>query len=296
MEQPTYLSAGNPDFSQPDTLRVWFAGESQTAPAHRLGPKIYDYYLFHYIEKGAGEFHTENAVYRLQAGSGFMIEPNQLVSYESSSSHPWRYRWLAFSGSGAQQLVREAGFTDKTPVIHATDNRLIPEALKSILSIFGKQQEGTQLASLGYLLLILAEAKQAFLAGTDLPAGEARIQRVVKQMIHYMASQYAYPISIEGMCAGLGYNRAYLSRVFKKGTGMSPVTYLLKLRIDKARHLLRDRPDLSVEQISASVGLTDALYFSRQFKRFVGESPSSYRVSKGGVSEKIHENSAEKDG
>jgi len=81
------------------------------------------------------------------------------------------------------------------------------------------------------------------------------------------------------MCDSLGYNRAYLSRVFKQETGLSPVTYLLKLRIEKSRQLLRERPELSVEQVAASVGLTDALYFSRQFKRFCAQSPTSYRIA-----------------
>ncbi|WP_223068568.1 AraC family transcriptional regulator [Paenibacillus caui] len=279
MEPSTYMSAANPEFSGQNVLRVLFAGESQTAPLHRLGPKIYDYYLFHYVEQGRGEFRTEEATYRLQAGSGFLIQPDQLVSYESDKSLPWRYRWLAFSGKGAQQLAAEAGFSATSPIMHAADNdnSPIPEALRSTLAVFREQKEGAQLASLGYLYLIMAEAKHSLLSGTNAADGEARVQRVVKQMIHYMTSQYAYPISIEDMCSGLGYNRAYLSRVFKKGTGLSPVTYLLKLRIDKARHLLRDRPDLSTQQIAASVGLTDPLYFSRQFKRFYGESPSQYR-------------------
>ncbi|MNP73242.1 HTH-type transcriptional activator RhaS [compost metagenome] len=84
------------------------------------------------------------------------------------------------------------------------------------------------------------------------------------------------------MCSSLGYNRAYLSRIFKKETGLTPVTYLLKLRIDKSRQLLRERPELSIEQIAASVGLADALYFSRQFRRFHGESPSAYRKNASG--------------
>ena len=53
---------------------------------------------------------------------------------------------------------------------------------------------------------------------------------------------------------------------------MTPITYLLKLRIDQSKRAARERPDLSIEQVSASVGLTDPLYFSRQFKRLVGRS------------------------
>ncbi|MOA13682.1 HTH-type transcriptional regulator CdhR [compost metagenome] len=128
----------------------------------------------------------------------------------------------------------------------------------------------------------MAEAEEALIHESALPAGESGIQRIVKQMIHYMSSQYAHPVSIEQMCSSLGYNRAYLSRIFKKETGTTPVTYLLKLRIDKSRQLLRERPELSIEQIASSVGLTDALYFSRQFRRFHGESPSQYRKNAAG--------------
>jgi AraC-like DNA-binding protein len=128
----------------------------------------------------------------------------------------------------------------------------------------------------------MAEAEEKLVRESALPTGESGVQRTVKQMIHYMSSQYAHPISIELMCSSLGYNRAYLSRIFKKTTGLSPVTYLLKLRIDKSRQLLRERPELSIEQIAASVGLTDALYFSRQFRRFHGESPSEYRRNAAG--------------
>ena len=281
MEQSSasYLSAANPELPSQDPLRVLFAGESQTVPLHKLGPKIYDYYLFHYIEQGAGEFRTEDARFLLQAGSGFLIQQGQLVSYASDTDHPWRYRWIAFSGSGASQLVKEVGFSEQNLVLHAQNNNIFSTSLEAILNLFRAHQEGAHLAALGHLYQLMSEAKRSLLSGSNTTPGQSRIQQVVKQMIQYMTSQYTYPVSIEEMCSGLGYNRAYLSRVFKQGTGMSPVTYLLKLRIDKARYLLRDRPDLSIEQIAASVGITDPLYFSRQFKRFCGKSPSLYRQS-----------------
>lgn len=277
MEPFSYMSAANPEITGEADVHVLFAGESQTGPSHRLGPKIYDYYLFHFIEQGCGVFKTENATYHLEGGSGFLIQPNQLVSYESDAEKPWRYRWAAFSGPAAVKLAAQAGFSLDNPVIHADSGNPIPEYLESILGLFRQQREGAELAATGYLHLILAEVKHSLLSGTDSSGNEGSGQRMVKQMIQYMSSQYAYPISIEEMGVALGYNRAYLSRLFKKGTGMTPVTYLLKLRIDKARHLLRDRPDLSIEQIAQSVGLTDPLYFSRQFKRFYGQAPSVYR-------------------
>jgi AraC-like DNA-binding protein len=282
MLQESYSAAANPEVFEISDLHVLFAGESQTGADHRLGPKVYDYFLLHFVEQGKGSFQNEFAYYSLSAGDCFLIQPNQLVSYASDKSEPWRYRWIAFSGNKANELVQRAGFTPQSAVFSADMDSSIPGMLESVLCAFRARKPSSHLASLGYLYLIMAEAEEKLVRESALPAGESGVQRTVKQMIHYMTSQYAHQISIEQMCSSLGYNRAYLSRIFKKVTGITPVTYLLKLRIDKSRQLLRERPELSIEQISASIGLTDALYFSRQFRRFHGESPSEYRKNAAG--------------
>ncbi|MEK4044197.1 AraC family transcriptional regulator [Paenibacillus sp. FSL H8-0048] len=284
--QHTYSVGSNPVYYDEQLLHVLFAGESQTLPLHQAGPKIYDYYLLHYIESGSGVFRTEQHTYELGAGDCFLIHPGQLVSYISDQQEPWRYRWAAFTGGDAGQLAQQAGFTPLAPVLSTAGGSVIPGALAGMMSAFYANKESAALTSLGYLYLIAGEAAELLVSSTRLPGAESQIKRTVKQMIHYMASQYAHPVSIEQMCGSLGYNRAYLSRIFKQETGLSPVTYLLKLRVEKSRQLLRERPELSVEQVAASVGLTDALYFSRQFKRFYRQSPTAYRQATANPGEK----------
>lgn len=275
--EETYAVASNPVYHENSPLHVLFAGESQTKPVHAVGPKIYDYYLLHYVEKGKGFFRSEHRTYELAEGSCFLILPGKLVSYSSDANHPWSYRWTAFSGSEALALVESAGFGSSQPVLFTDSGSIIPESIRHMQEAFYSKKESADMAALGYLYIIFSEAQNILSSQSNLTGTESQLQRTVKQMIHYMSAQYAHPISIEQMCDSLGYNRAYLSRIFKKETGSSPVTYLLKLRIDKSRQLLRERPELSIEQVSASVGLTDALYFSRQFKRLCGQSPTAYR-------------------
>ncbi|KAI7256061.1 hypothetical protein KC345_g11035 [Hortaea werneckii] len=282
----TYSVGSNPVYFDQQPLHVLFAGESQTLPLHQAGPKIYDYYLLHYIESGCGIFRTEQRKYELGAGDCFLIHPGQLVSYISDQQQPWRYRWAAFTGADAERLAVQAGFAPLAPVLSTAGDSVIPGALAGMMSAFYAGKESANLTSLGYLYLIIGEAAELLISSSRLPGAESQVKRTVKQMINYMASQYAHPVSIEQMCGSLGYNRAYLSRIFKQETGLSPVTYLLKLRIEKSRQLLRERPELSVEQVAASVGLTDALYFSRQFKRFCAQSPSTYRMATANPGEK----------
>ncbi|MGO4540770.1 AraC family ligand binding domain-containing protein [Paenibacillus sp. 2TAB19] len=284
MQQEMYVVASNPVHAQGEhaRLNVLFAGESQTKPSHRLGPKVYDFYLMHIVLEGEGVFQLEGKRHSLAAGDTFLIEPKQLISYESDSANPWRYRWVAFSGEHAAELVAAAGFQADQQVIGMAKWKRAALLFRRIYQTFKVGGADAQLSATGHLHLLLAEYMKALhAAGGDDSVRTAHGQGdlLLQQMIHYLSSQYTHPVSIEQMAESLGYNRAYLSRFFKQRTGVSPVTFLLKLRIDKARHMLRERPELTVEQISASVGLQDALYFSKQFRKLYGQSPTAYRDS-----------------
>lgn len=274
----SYYVVSNPLPSQESELTVLFAGESQTKPEHRLGPKVYDYFLIHYVISGKGIFSSQGEEYELGAGDSFVIEPEQLISYVSDETDPWHYCWIAFTGTQAAALVASTGLNPLQPIIHTKRNRHIPVLFRHIQQALRSKKANAQLKSIGYLHLLLGEYCETLSASTL--AGmvtEAESDRIVQQAIHYLSTQYAEPITIELMAESLGYNRAYLSRMFKRHTKVTPVTFLLKLRVDKARLLLRERLELTIEQIASSVGFYDPLYFSKQFRRWYGVSPSEYR-------------------
>lgn len=283
MRQEMYTVASNPLLALGDNpkLNVLFAGESQTKPAHRLGPKVYDFYLMHIVLEGEGVFQCEGRKHALGAGHTFLIEPRQLISYESDSDNPWLYRWVAFNGEYAAELAAGAGFGAERQVVAMNDWKRAALMYRRIYQTFREGGSGAHMSAAGYLQLLLAEYVKALHAedAGELRSAHAESDRLLQQMIHYLSTQYTHPVSIEQMAESLGYNRAYLSRFFKQRTGLSPVTFLLKLRIDKARRMLRERPELTVEQVAASVGLQDALYFSKQFRKLYGQSPTAYRSS-----------------
>ena len=63
---------------------------------------------------------------------------------------------------------------------------------------------------------------------------------------------------------------------FKKHTGMSPLAYFNRLKIERACQLLKDT-DLKVNQICLKLGIDDQYYFSRLFSKTMGISPTAYR-------------------
>jgi AraC-like DNA-binding protein len=277
---PTYSVVSNPVSIEHGDLNVLFSGESQTRPGHRIGPKVYDFWLLHHVLSGTGVYRVEGTEYRLRAGHAFLIAPGRLIEYAADERDPWRYRWVAFAGSQSEALAASAGFTAARPVADA-GRSLRPAAL--IGRIQRAFREGGKLAHLeaaGCLSLLMVEyGKAQAREDAPVPGPGAGGNELVQRIVHYLSTQYAEPVSIELMAATLGFSRAYLSRVFKRHTGMTPVEFLLRLRIDHARRLLRERRELTVEQIAASVGFQDPLYFSKQFRRICGMPPTAYRES-----------------
>lgn len=71
-------------------------------------------------------------------------------------------------------------------------------------------------------------------------------------------------------------NKFYLTKIFKETYGTTINSYLISKRITGAKQLLRFT-DKTVDEIGNAVGMEDANYFSRMFRKVEGISPSEYR-------------------
>ncbi|MNH27392.1 Arabinose operon regulatory protein [compost metagenome] len=82
--------------------------------------------------------------------------------------------------------------------------------------------------------------------------------------------------TITSVASAVGYSPSSVNRMFTRAFGVSPRQYLSSLMLKKSKLLLMD-PELSIEAISSRLGYTNIAHFSRQFKRWAGEAPSSFR-------------------
>lgn len=84
------------------------------------------------------------------------------------------------------------------------------------------------------------------------------------------------PYTLDQLASKVFVSKGYLRKLFKKKYGESPLSYLLRRKLDYAEELLRIT-DLSVQDISRKVGIENAFYFSAMFARKRGMSPTKYR-------------------
>lgn len=256
-------------------LTVLFSGQSQTKPLHRVGPQVLDYYLVHYVVSGRGTFRCMGTDYHLEKGSSFFIFPGELVSYASDEENPWCYRWIGFKGSRVNEYLSGFGISQHQPVALTQKHRKMQALYHQAELTLRKRAPQCDMQAEGYMRLLLAEYAQELVQGKIQKEEASGIQQQVEQAIRWLTLQYHQPISIESMAQSLGYHRTHLSKMFKQHTGQAPMNFLLKIRMERAKILLQET--LTVEQVASSVGFSDPLYFSKQFKKWFGRSPSEYR-------------------
>lgn len=100
---------------------------------------------------------------------------------------------------------------------------------------------------------------------------------IVFQIKEYVEKHYQeYDLSINRMAEELHFTPAYLCRIFKKEMGCTINAYVVDFRILKAKKLLKQQ-NIKLYEVSEKVGYADQNYFSRQFKKLEGMTPSEFK-------------------
>lgn len=111
------------------------------------------------------------------------------------------------------------------------------------------------------------------------PLQKVKASPLVKRAIRYITSHHTQKINLEEVSEVCSVSVYYFSHMFKKETGMSFVDYLNQLRIYKSISYL-ENTELTIQEIAYRVGLDDANYYSRLFKKYKNITPSKYRKAK----------------
>jgi two-component system response regulator YesN len=115
---------------------------------------------------------------------------------------------------------------------------------------------------------LIRQLKEQHVSYTDHPE--------VNRVIHYMLEHYGENIKVADLAKLVAMNVDYLSTVFGKKTGLTPIAYLQTVRMEQAKRLLV-HTRLSVEEIAFRTGFADDAYFIKVFKRMAGQTPSVFR-------------------
>ena len=175
------------------SLYVNCCGCSQTAPLHSFGPASKPHYLIHYVLSGKGHFRFHDKEYRLEAGYGFLIQPNELAFYQADAKDPWSYLWVGFAGSRAEEYLHSMVLSDRHPIFSCDKSEELYSIVRDMMehNTFGIADDLRRNGLLGVFLSVIADS-----AGVVAREEEDKGNQYVKKAVSFIQSNYCNPIKV----------------------------------------------------------------------------------------------------
>ncbi len=102
---------------------------------------------------------------------------------------------------------------------------------------------------------------------------------IIRKSVDYIRRNYAKKITLEDVASIVYLSPSYFSKVFKDEMELNFNAYLNKIRIEKSKQLLMN-DSIKLADVSGLVGFEDQSYFSKVFKKLVGQTPGKFRESR----------------
>lgn len=234
-------------------------------------------YIIHFVFEGSGVVIRNNKNIVMRKGDCFLIEPNSHVKYKPLYDDPWSYFWVEVSGELIKKICEKAEFYQQDMHIHLKNFERIYLSLAEIFDeskyLSNQHAETLRVVSVLFDVFSIIISEHHYDVQNS---GLSQKELQVRKIIDYINNNYTLPdISIKKIADHFYFNPAYLTRIFKMYVSVSPMKYIIDLRMRKAVELLQ-KNNFSISQIAYALGYKNQFYFSKEFKRHFGVQPSKY--------------------
>ncbi len=252
--------------------------------------EAHDFWEIIYADKNSCIVRTEDAEISLAEGEIAFIKPNKPHS-------------LAANGIEAPNVFITS-FVCKSRAIHFFEDKKVKVPKNLIRFMYLVTDEGKKTFNLPYfdpnmtkmellqnpelggeqliknyleILLINIMRNETESESSDAVFLQMDEGEVTTRVIAYMKSHLGEKLTIEEICENVHYNKSYIFRIFKRETGKTPMDYFVRLKVERAKQLLREG-NLNIAQIAENLAFDTANYFSKTFKKIAGTTPASYKA------------------
>lgn len=246
----------------------------------------HSYFEITYVQKGQGNYFVN--------GQEYMMESGDIIIFNNVEVHGWKLmgedmkllvmifspefvaeKLSVFDSEYLKPFVeRGSNFKNRIgkeePVSHE-----IRKGIREIYKEWQQQKEGYPLMIKANILRILTMLIRTYQdeskSGEMLKEKKTAMKRL-EQAISYIDTHYSEKITLDEVAAAAYMSSNYFSSYFRKVTGISFSEYVTRIRISRARELLRDT-DKSVMEIAMECGFHNISNFYRLYKKHVGKPP-----------------------
>lgn len=274
----------------------------------------HNFWEFVCVDKGEVTIGAGDQIYTLKKGDIAFHEPNE-------------FHWVKANGSIAPNLI-VISFSSKSPIMNFFRKKILRtddfarSLLARIITEAGNFLEGrlddpyqtvlrpksSQPPASGQLIQLYLEELMIYFyrkySDLSTPADEKPDKpdkpdktmkenidtEVFNRVVAYLGQHLSGRVTIETICKDNLIGRSQLQKIFSKKSGLGIIEYFSNMKIEAAKELIRTE-QMNFTQISEKLGYTSIHYFSRQFKKVTGMTPSEYASSIKAMADRSHHSS-----
>lgn len=251
------------------------AGETWFFPLHRHEMNM----ELLFIAEGQCSYTINGKRYRAGAGDVVLFHPNVWHEERSDPSGPFQFYYVGFHSlqfRGLPEFRLYASEGEEAPLFSAAHrydriHYLFRELCEEGGAGWPEPLSGVDIA----LERLLLEVRRTMVHPSS-HSSRPSAQGLVNKVRRIIEERYREPLTIRQLAEEVYISGSYLSHIFQRQVGQSPVQYVIRQRMNSAKRCLATT-DLSIAAIAQEIGYESATAFQCLFKKAVGVTPGQYR-------------------
>ena len=219
-----------------------------------------------YCEAGEGYIEDDRGFRSIKPGDLLIIAPKVPHRYGNKKGSFWTIGWAHVIGDHHDKVIQCRG--SKRPIL-TIGSEMIKDSLQRLPRILAEE-------SFGSLQLATANLLHAIQDLNYSQADELKHDDKILELKNFIEIAYPKYITLESLAKRIGLSKFQLIKRFNHAMGVSPIVYVNQRRVYHSTRML-SFTNHSIGKIAEKVGIQDAYYFSRLFKKIMGVSPRQYR-------------------
>lgn len=223
-----------------------------------------------YVWNGEGNLVLNGQEYVIKRGSCFLFRPGDWTTATHNPQNPLILTYIHFNLDKEPRLIPES-YRILRDCIHF-ESLLTRYVRLFLIKTFGAETEG-KLILKQLMIQLLREEQQG---EEQVDETQITLLGAIREVANYVQQHPGEDHSVESLASRANFSPRYFSRKFKEIIGQTVQSYIVQVRLKRAEHLLY-YTGMTVTEVAYALGYNNIHFFSRQFKKYMGKSPSEIR-------------------
>ncbi|MDQ6480150.1 AraC family transcriptional regulator [Dyadobacter sp. LHD-138] len=233
--------------------------------------------IFIYCVQGKGHFVIGEKKFDVTANQ-FILLPatDTYMRYWANNDDPWTIYWIHFTGETIGSYNQSLQITTQKGPVNIPFSK---KAIELWHQIYQSLEMGYSMENLANSNMSLNYFIAQFLyPDKHLYPDIVGKKDIITESITYMRLHIDKKLTVEDMANMHKLSCSHFSMLFRKATGMPPLDYFTHLKMQKACQLIYSN-ESKIKEVALSLGYEDPYYFSRVFRKNMGQSPEQYKLT-----------------